>query len=281
MSEMDERNVMIIQQMADANKNERIDKLMGAVRAALTFGISSAAFKFTVAATILILAMGSWETIAGAFDFKADALLEQGFHFQVLRKAMHSDVFAFALPILSTIPGSAMLLEELKTGFIKEYLPRTSKNGYILGKLAGCMICGGFSVVCGILSALAVSMFVFLPREKSPGEDVSYLASAGELMQNLLLFFCIGAFFALVGMTLSVVTGSRYMAYISPFILYYVLIILCERYIRSCYMLYPREWIAAEKFPGGVYGVILFLGECAAGLAFLFYRLAERKISGL
>lgn len=39
--------------------------------------------------------------------------------------------------------------------------------------------------------------------------------------------------FSLIGMLFSVLTASRYMAYASPFVLEYTLIILHERYLKK------------------------------------------------
>ena len=51
------------------------------------------------------------------------------------------------------------------------------------------------------------------------------------------------------------------MAYASPFVFSYVLIILCERYLKNIYILDPREWIraSAEKWVYGSLGGVLWM----------------------
>ena len=262
--------------MADANKREKTDTVLRAVYASITQGSRLPGFGLTVLVTVLMMNIGAWEKIISSFE--AETLLESTFHFQMIQTGMQSDVFSFVLPILSTIPGAAMCLEELQTGFIKEYLPRTSRAGYLAGKIAGCGFLGGIAVVCGVMLSLGMDMLMYLPREKMPESTAVYAAEWGKLLQNLLLFFCLGAFWALVGMLISIVTNSKYMAYISPFILYYVLIIICERYFKQCYVLYPGEWMQPEKFPGGCYGVMLWISELSAVVSLLFLRLAKDRI---
>lgn len=265
-----------VSRMVCANKNTKIDSGIRAVTAALRQSICSPQFLLTVLAAVLVLVIGVFADLLSAFQ--SDALLDGSFHFTVLQKAIQSDAFTFALPILSTLPFSAAFLDELKSGFIKEYLPRTTRRDYLAGKIAGCMVSGGAGIIGGIGIAFGVGYFIFSPMEKALAEGEDYLSAMETFWQNLLLVFMIGAFWALAGMLLSVATNSKYMAYTAPFIFYYVLIILCERYFKSCYVLYPKKWLAPESFPGGVWGILLFLVELSILLILLFVMLAGKKI---
>lgn len=268
-----------VSRMVCANKNTKIDSGIRTVTAALRQSICSPQFLLTVLATVVVLVIGIFTDLLSAFQ--SEALLDGSFHFTILQKAIQSDAFTFALPILSTLPFSSAFLDELKSGFIKEYLPRTTRTDYLAGKIAGCMVSGGAGVIGGIGITFGVGYFIFSPMEKALAEGENYLSVMETFWQNLLLVFMIGAFWALVGMLLSVATNSKYMAYTAPFIFYYVLIILCERYFKSCYVLYPKKWLAPESFPGGVWGIWLFLVELSILLILLFVMLAGKKIRGI
>ncbi len=72
------------------------------------------------------------------------------------------------------------------------------------------------------------------------------------------------------------------MAYASPFIVFYILIILNERYLPNVYVISPREWL----FPGegwmlGAYGTVLLMLEITAVCALLFYMIARRRIANV
>lgn len=268
-----------VERMTDANKSEKMDTVLRAVRASVTQGIMLRGFGLSILVTALIMNIGVWEKILSSFE--TEGLLPGDFHFQILQEGMQSEWFAFVLPILSTVPCSAIFLEELQTGFMKAYLPRTSKSGYIIGKIGGCAFLGGIAAVCGIILAMGIDLLIYLPREKVLEETAGHTEAWGMFLQNLLLIFCIGMFWALFGMLMSIVTNSKYMAYISPFILYYVLIIMCERYFKSCYVFYPAEWMKPELFPGGCYGVMLFICELSAVVSLFFYRLAKDRAENL
>ena len=117
-------------------------------------------------------------------------------------------------------------------------------------------------------------MEALLPKDvKAP----SYFA---ELMENVMLFFCSGAFWSCVGLTFATLTSSKYMAYASPFVLYYVLIILYERYFDALYVLYPKEWTAPTKeWMWGSFGIVLLLLELTIIVCLAFGIAAQRRLS--
>ena len=82
-----------------------------------------------------------------------------------------------------------------------------------------------------------------------------------------------------MGLTAATATMNRYMAYASPFILYYVLIILVERYFPRLYVLYPKAWLfPSRNWMFGAWGVVILLAEFSALLAFWFAFLAGRRL---
>jgi hypothetical protein len=85
-----------------------------------------------------------------------------------------------------------------------------------------------------------VSLFV-LPMETFG--ETAVKSQLGELVGKIVIFGLSGALWAMLGMLLSTVTMNTYMAYAAPFILYYVLIILQERYARDIFMLNPQNYL--------------------------------------
>ena len=70
------------------------------------------------------------------------------------------------------------------------------------------------------------------------------------------------------------------MAYASPFVIYYVLIILYERYFDGFYILYPKEWTApSSSWMWGNVGVILMLSELIIIMGMVFGSVAKRRIA--
>jgi hypothetical protein len=143
----------------------------------------------------------------------------------------------------------------------------------------GCLISGGFVFVLGILLAYGVSVLVFLPIEIAPSAE-TVDTSFRELLADCGWFFLSGGYWALFGMTMSAQMESKYIAYASPFIFYYILIILHERYFDWLYVLYPKGWLFPnEAWVLGQWSVIPLILELAALIALLFARAVKRRIS--
>jgi hypothetical protein len=211
--------------------------------------------------------------------FREGSLLPGGFHSKLVLSALNSDMIILSLPLLCTLPMTAAFIEDMKSGFIKVYLSRTTVKGYILGKIIGCALSGGMVFTVGIYSAYGFSALIFSPMETASqiGEITSPFVAISE---QTLLFFFSGAFWSVLGMTLASLTYSKYMAYASPFVIFYVLIILYERYFDNLYVLYPREWLnPSSQWMFGNIGVTLLLLELTIITAFSFAYIAKRRIN--
>ena len=214
--------------------------------------------------------------------FRSAELISNGFHDTLISKALASDGMTLALPILAALPFTSSFVDDMKSGCIKEYLPRTTKARYLMGKIIACAVSGGLVLAIGVLVSYAIAALVFSPMEAALAKGAEASAYFGELMGRVLLFFGSGAFWSMVGLALATVTNSKYMAYISPFVIYYVLIILCERYFKTLYVLYPKEWLnPSDKWMWGNAGVLLLLFELILLVSLGFYAAAKRRLSQL
>lgn len=241
----------------------------------------SAAFFLATMGTVLTLFIGSFESLWTAIQSLRQGLLAYGFHDELLQTAVQSEAFLLALPILCALPFTASYLDDLKSGFIKEYLPRTRLSHYIIGKLTACILSGGGCLVLGVLIFYGCSALILLPLESALEEGAEAANWLEPLLKDCILVFCSGGFWSLTGMTMAALTRSKYMAYASPFIFYYVLVILCERYFKKIYVFYPKEWMNPAEWTGGVWGVVLLLAELSALLILIFSITAQRRLRNL
>lgn len=176
---------------------------------------------------------------------------------------LDSDVFRMCVPVLCTLPYSTAWLSEYQSGFLKNCLPRTSVTSYILGKIFACGLSGG------LLEALGVWIFVTIKRD------------AGITGQYMLLFVS-GMLWAVVAATLAAWANSRYIAYGGSFVLYYLLVILHERYFKNLYCLYPYEWISPKHtWIFGNQGVVILLTGIIVIIIFFYYEILRRCIDGV
>ena len=180
--------------------------------------------------------MNSFETDIGR------AILSRGFAAGVLLEILilfiagfDSDLFRMTVPVLCTLPYSTAWLADYQSGFIKAYLPRSGVTAYILGKILACGISGG------AVEVLGGWLYVCLK-----GIGNGSLKNVESVPWSPLLIFMSGMLWAVVAAVLAALSNSRYIAYGGAFALYYILVILHERYFQTLYCLYPYEWLAPE-----------------------------------
>lgn len=253
-----------------------------AVYASVKQAISGKGFWFGVLGVVVIIFASSVQDIVTAF--RAKELLSYGFHHMLLINALSSEAMTLVLPIFAALPFTASFVEDVKSGFIKEYLPRINILKYLVGRSSACMISGGLVFVCGILIVYIITALIFTPMEAAPALVPAGVAPAlshiVELSGIAALYFCSGAFWSVIGLLFATMTSSKYMAYASPFVFYYVLIILYERYFDALYVLYPKEWIIpSERWEYGAVGVVIFVTELTAITALCFGAAAGRRLS--
>ena len=247
------------------------------LRASLRQAIFSRGFVISTVGTALILLLSSVQGILSAF--RSAELLSPGYHSDLIMGALSSETMALALPILAALPYTASFIDDVKSGFIKEYLPRTTVPRYIVGKAVGCAVSGGLALALGILAAYGFAALMFLPMEAYPKAGETVPNYFGNLMETALMFFASGAFWSLTGLTFAALTNSKYMAYASPFVLFYLLIILYERYFDRLFVLYPREWLnPSSRWMFGRVGVAVLLIEFSVLMALAFAYAAKRRL---
>lgn len=248
-----------------------------AIPGAIRQAVSGKGMYIGILSATVVLLLSTVQDVLLAF--RSEELLQNGFHHTCIMNALTSDAMTLTLPIIAALPFTSSFIDDIKSGFVKEYLPRTTKSGYLLGKIFGSLVSGGLSVSLGVLLGYLVAALVFSPMEAALEPGAAARPYFEELMGKALLFFCSGAFWSLVGLTLATLTNSKYMAYASPFVLYYVLIILYERYFDTLYVLYPKEWTNPSAFwMWGNAGVVLLLLELSIIFGLLFFHAAKRRL---
>ena len=222
----------------------------------------------------------SAETLLKAL--RSEELLDYGFHGSFVLEAVRSDAIVFCLPIVCALPFAASFADDVKSGFIKLYIHRAGRRGYILGRALGCVLSGGLAAALGLLLAYGAALAVFLPREAAPlpgAENPGYFRAFLSVCQQ---FFLSGGLWALFGMAMSARMESRYIAYASPFIFCYVLIILHERYFDRLYVLYPKAWLfPGEEWIWVKWGAALLLLALMALLTLFFGYAVRKRVSEL
>ena len=242
--------------------------------------VCSKGFLAAVVGMVLIMAIASIQAVSEALMTKN--AMAFGFHSQLTKGAIQSFDVALALPIFCALPYTASFVDEFKSGYIKEYLPRIGVDRYIFGKLSACAVSGGLALFVGVYLFYGIAALVFSPMELALEAGVKAEPIAAYIFQKALVLFFSGAFWSLCGFTFASLSMSRYMAYASPFILYYVLVILHERYLKDLFVLYPKEWLAmTQMWVLDSYGVMILLFVLSCVICLLFAAMARRRLSNV
>lgn len=271
---------------------------MNAFKTDLKRALTSWAFIVAVVGMAVAALFGVGDKIISAVGEEMAQGLEQGYTIQLAMEALRSDVVLLVLPILCALPFTAAFLDDFKSRYIREYLPRCGKNRYVGAKVLSTALAGGLALFLGVILMLIVFALIFVPWEKPPvvpelspyeqqmmemmGEggnqaDVGAQINFMQFMQRAFLFFLNGCLWSLLGGLLAAITMSKYMAYAAPFIFYYVLVILSERYFGGLYVINPKAWLnPGEEWLATPWGAALLVAELAV-LAALLYSIVIRR----
>lgn len=192
--------------------------------------------------------------------------------------ALSSEAVIAFVPIISVLHYSGTYIDDLKSKFVIFHLIRSNYHSYLISCIMVCFLCGGGVILLGNLLSWGVSALLFVPMEMVTEKDI---ASTTSILPIFVLFFLSGGLWAVVGMALSTIMESKYIAYASPFVIYYLLVILCERYLPDAYLLYPPNWTNPDVWPYGAWGASIFLLELTLAFSILFAIRARRRLREL
>ena len=140
---------------------------MQTVVANLRQAVGSWGFLLSLAGAALIPLLSSVQGILAGF--RSAELLSPGFHSDLIMGALSSDAMALALPILAALPYTASFIDDVKSGFIKEYLPRITEPFYMVDKSRSKKQ-GGAGLGLAIVQRIASAHGAALTAESIPGE---------------------------------------------------------------------------------------------------------------
>lgn len=245
--------------------------------------LASWGFWAGVAGMVIAVVIGAFDGFLGIG--KPGVIMPVGYHETALLASLASDTVLLVVPILCALPFTASFVEDCTSGFLKFSLQRAGKGSYLAARAFSTALSGGLALFTGIVAAYVLFLLVFTPAESLPVQVAGAAlvlpppSIFADVLARAILFLLCGAFWSGMGQLFASVTMSRYVAYASPFILYYVLVILSERYMKDIYVLNPKVWLnPAEVWPGGGWSAVLFLAELTAAVGLLFALSAERRL---
>ena len=143
---------------------------MRTVASNLRQAVGSWGFLLSLAGAALIPLLSSVQGILAGF--RSAELLSPGYHSDLIMGALSSEAMALALPILAALPYTASFIDDVKSGFIKEYLPRITEPFYMVDKSRSKKQ-GGVGLGLAIVQRIASAHGAALTAESVPGEFTS------------------------------------------------------------------------------------------------------------
>ena len=239
--------------------------------------IFSKGFVAGIAGTVIVLCIGAY------MDFKqlvSGAGLQSGQHLKTLLVSLTSKGMNMVLPVLAALPCTNGFVEDLNNGYIKSYLPRTGQRNYIISKATNALLSGAFTILVGIVLTYLLFLLAFLHEETPavPGTQ----SILGIVIEKSFMYALCGALWSLVGLALSTATVSTHMAYASPFILYYLLVILATRYLPGIDRINPQQWLTSSYTDStALWGFILQIVVILLASVILFSITAQRRLKNV
>lgn len=209
-------------------------------------------------------------------DRKEGEVLACGTFLRTVSNSLKSRTVLFFLPIAAVLPCGEEYLRERQGKFLRFLVIRRGKKEYCCDKVFTTSVSG--ALVWAIASLLGMLFFflLFFAYEEvwsCPKEVVKELfAVLGRVCLEASALASLSA-------VLGTVSGSSYVSLGLPFVLYYSLVILRERYLDKIYAIDPAEWIIGQNdWAGEQRGLWIFLLLLAMGVAALHWVVLEKKL---
>lgn len=191
-----------------------------------------------------------------------DSVLTSGTFLKLAADSLKSRTVLFLLPIVSVLPCGEEYLRERQWNFLRFLIIRRGRREYCLDKMMTTAFSGVLVwVVAGFLTVLFFFLFFF-------GKEEVWSCPLQTIQEFFIAFGrigLVGSFIASLGAVCAVIGRSVYLAMGLPFVLYYILMILRERYLETFYCMDPSEWVKGECYWGtGQSGLWIFLLLLAA-----------------
>ena len=249
---------------------------MDTIKTDIKRAVLSLPFLVSVIIMTLVIALGAGKNMLFPQEIKYG--LMPYYHMNLVFSSLRSNIVLIVVPIICTLPYTAAFLDEYTSGYIKFYIMKTHKEDYVWGKVLGAAISGGLTLAVSVGIVTILAALIYRPMEVASEDAVSPVL--GLIIKTIVLFLS-GCLWSSIGMLLANVSLSKYMAYASPFVIYYVLVILAERYFRNVYIINPKEWLLQDNFwPGDDWGVMMLLLLLMIPILLISSSVIRRKIEG-
>lgn len=227
---------------------------------------------------LFLIAIGIATAEELLYIFPVEPPLMYLFHIELLHKVIGSDLITSFVPIISTIPFAGSYVDEIKSKYVRLICIRSSIKNYIISRVIICYLSGIIIIATSILLVWGLLFLFFRPFEDP---QMTSMITVNMFSKSIIQLILYSGFWSVVGMSISSFMESKYISYATPFVFYYLLVILYERYFSDLFVIYPKTWTDPTAWPFGCWGAAIFLLEMTLIFAFLFACRAGRRLQQL
>ena len=183
-------------------------------------------------------------TILEVYSYVTDGgILSSNSYFDILIRTISSESVMFFSPILASLVMAGVYVDDLKTGYIKFFVVRVTRKSYIFARAIVCFLSGALVLSLGMFGVISLSAIIVVCFEKTSIMLCIGSYNMKKLTILLLFYFITGGLWSITGLVCSSLMESRFISYCSPFIVFYFLIILNERFFPTFNVISPKEWL--------------------------------------
>lgn len=176
--------------------------------------------------------------------------IARGFWMQAVISILQKKETVVFVSSMSGIIYAASCMEDFQSKFYKFYLARMDVESYMKGKIIGNLV-GVTAVICvaAVLWILAIYL-LYEPMETGKIENQRVI-EAWQKIVNILITYCGGCLvLSSMAMFFSLTVESVYIAYLTPFVAFFVIYIINQRFLNEIYYLNPYNWFLIEDYLG-------------------------------
>ena len=231
---------------------------------------------FTIAALLLFVVLFA-EITENAFTFPWRQTNPNGYgEAYYFRISLNVGYYVYAAPLACAFASSALFIQDWEAGFYRSRLMRSGKGGYANGLWLGATAGGGLALFMGGMLFALVCAVVYPPHIPAVEQDIivaGFLGNFRYMLECALMAFLFGAVWSGVGLIFSVLSPSRYVSYLAPFILCFCSLLFLPEIWGPTAMLKWERW---TEFP--TTGPLAYQAALYAGGMLLFRFAFERRV---
>lgn len=170
-------------------------------------------------------------------------ILSSNSYFDILVRTISSESVMFFSPILACLVMASVYVDDLKTGYIKFFVVRVTRKSYIFARTIVCFLSGALVLASGVFAVIFLSSIIAVCIDKASIMICIGSYNMKKLLILLSFYFVTGGLWSVTGLVSSAIVENRFISYCSPFIVFYFLIILNERFFPTFDFISPKEWL--------------------------------------